>query len=178
VQGARGCTTVNRSLFYFTPILHSIVTYKRHFAVYNATYSCKELSAFTQSLFETFLTLPGRSMKTNTFYTESSVADLYSETNVMHFLFNLLRIKGLYMFRALFAHPQDWSGKEFHSNPDIPDVHLKLNNTNSTWTWCNSIKQRLRWSRGCVLAFSTQVRGFKPGRRAKNSSARLPSEGK
>jgi hypothetical protein len=24
----------------------------------------------------------------------------YSETNVMHFLFNLLRIKGLYMFRA------------------------------------------------------------------------------
>jgi hypothetical protein len=24
--------------------------------------------------------------------------------------------------------------------------------------------KRLRWSRGCVLAFSTQVRGFKPGR--------------
>ena len=40
---------------------------------------------------------------------------------------------------------------------------------------------RLRWSRGSVLAFSTQVRGFKPGRsqrifRAKKSSARLPSE--
>jgi Na+/phosphate symporter len=31
----------------------------------------------------------------------------YSETNVMHFLFNLLRIKGLYMLRALFAHPQE-----------------------------------------------------------------------
>jgi hypothetical protein len=31
----------------------------------------------------------------------------YSETNVMHFLFNLLRIKGLYMFRALFAHTQE-----------------------------------------------------------------------
>jgi hypothetical protein len=30
----------------------------------------------------------------------------YSETNVMHFLFSLLRIKGLYMFRALLAHPQ------------------------------------------------------------------------
>jgi len=34
-----------------------------------------------------------------------------------------------------------------------------------------------------VLAFGTRVRGFKPGRsrralRAKNSSARLPSEGK
>jgi hypothetical protein len=30
----------------------------------------------------------------------------YSETNVMHFLFNLLRIKGFYMFRALLVHPQ------------------------------------------------------------------------
>jgi hypothetical protein len=27
--------------------------------------------------------------------------------------------------------------------------------------------RRLRWSRGCVLAFSTQVRGFKPGRSEK-----------
>ena len=41
----------------------------------------------------------------------------------------------------------------------------------------------IRWSRGSVLAFSTHVRGFKPGRsrrifRAKKSSARLPSEGK
>jgi hypothetical protein len=31
----------------------------------------------------------------------------YSETNVMHFLFILLRIKGLYMFQALLAHPQE-----------------------------------------------------------------------
>jgi hypothetical protein len=30
-----------------------------------------------------------------------------SETNVMHFLLSLLRIKGLYMFRALLAHPQE-----------------------------------------------------------------------
>jgi hypothetical protein len=30
----------------------------------------------------------------------------YSETNVMHFLFSLLRIKGLYIFRALLAHPR------------------------------------------------------------------------
>jgi len=42
---------------------------------------------------------------------------------------------------------------------------------------------RLRWSRGSVLAFGTQVRGFKPGRslgflRAKKFSARLLSEGK
>jgi hypothetical protein len=31
----------------------------------------------------------------------------YNKTNVMHSLFNLLRIKGLYMFRALLADPQD-----------------------------------------------------------------------
>jgi hypothetical protein len=31
----------------------------------------------------------------------------HSETNMMQFLFNLLRIKGLYMFRALIAHPQE-----------------------------------------------------------------------
>jgi len=44
-------------------------------------------------------------------------------------------------------------------------------------------QKRLRWSRSSVLAFSTEVRGFKPGRnhrifRAKKSSACLPSEGK
>jgi hypothetical protein len=31
----------------------------------------------------------------------------YSETNVMRFLFSLLRINGLYMFRALLAYPQE-----------------------------------------------------------------------
>jgi hypothetical protein len=31
----------------------------------------------------------------------------YSETNVMHLPSNLLRIKGLYMFRTLLAHPQE-----------------------------------------------------------------------
>jgi hypothetical protein len=31
----------------------------------------------------------------------------YNETNVMNFSFNLLRIKGLYMFRALLARPQE-----------------------------------------------------------------------
>jgi len=47
----------------------------------------------------------------------------------------------------------------------------------------SKILQRLRWSRGSVLAFGTQIRGFSLGRsrrifRAKKSSARLPSEGK
>jgi hypothetical protein len=33
--------------------------------------------------------------------------DQYSETNVMHSLFSTLRIKTLYMFQALLAHPQE-----------------------------------------------------------------------
>jgi hypothetical protein len=36
----------------------------------------------------------------------SSIRLQYGETNVIHRLFNLLKIKGLYMFRALLAHPQ------------------------------------------------------------------------
>jgi hypothetical protein len=79
----------------------------------------------------------------------------YSETNVMHFLFNLLRIKGLYMFRALLDDPQealhkrnflyclrvmsvgcyqDWSGTEFYSNPGSSQLILnKLDESASRW---------------------------------------------
>jgi hypothetical protein len=39
--------------------------------------------------------------------TKYHVQHRYSETNMMHILFDLLRIKGLYMFRALLAHPQE-----------------------------------------------------------------------
>jgi hypothetical protein len=35
------------------------------------------------------------------------ITDQYNETNVMHFSFNFLRIKGLCMFRALLAQPQE-----------------------------------------------------------------------
>jgi hypothetical protein len=42
---------------------------------------------------------------------ETHRSNQYSETNVMHFLFNLLRIKGLYMFRALLAHPHEVRNK-------------------------------------------------------------------
>jgi hypothetical protein len=41
------------------------------------------------------------------------VVDQYSETNVMHILFNLLRIRGLYMFRALLVHPQEALHKQY-----------------------------------------------------------------
>ena len=65
-----------------------------------------------------------------------------------------------------------------HSKLIVTLCHKKLNTV--------SIRQeeRFRWSRSSVLAFSTLVRGFKPGRNrrifkgGKKSSARLPSEGK
>jgi hypothetical protein len=37
----------------------------------------------------------------------TAITSQYSETNVTYFLFSLLRIKGLYMFRALLADPQE-----------------------------------------------------------------------
>jgi hypothetical protein len=37
----------------------------------------------------------------------NTVKSQYSKTNVMYFLFNLLRINGLYMFRVLLAHSQE-----------------------------------------------------------------------
>jgi hypothetical protein len=41
------------------------------------------------------------------FYWPCILVYQYSETNVTHFLFSLLRIKGFYMFRALLALPQE-----------------------------------------------------------------------
>ena len=54
----------------------------------------------------------------------------------------------------------------------LPETFLVLTNIdrhifiNVHWYSCQVtvILERLRWSRGSVLAFSTQVRGFKPGR--------------
>ena len=75
--------------------------------------------------------------------------------------------------------PSQPKTRSFHGiNPSQPSM-LKL------ILFLGALKNmnRLRWSRGSVLAFSTQVRGFKPGRRrlifrVRKSSARLPSEGK
>jgi hypothetical protein len=47
------------------------------------------------------------SREPSTFYELCLGMHQYSETNVMHFLFSLLRIKGVCMFRTLLAHPQE-----------------------------------------------------------------------
>jgi hypothetical protein len=49
----------------------------------------------------------------------------YRKTNVMHFLFNLLRIKGLYMFRALLAHPQEALHKRHLVLFNVHTVHIR-----------------------------------------------------
>jgi hypothetical protein len=59
----------------------------------------------------------------------------YNETNVKHFLFILLRIKGLYMFRALLSHHQKALHKrhlvycvrimQFHCNGGIAILDYK-----------------------------------------------------
>jgi hypothetical protein len=50
---------------------------------------------------------PSSEVRVSLMYILPVVNSQCSETNVMQFLFNLVRIKGLYMFRALLAHPQE-----------------------------------------------------------------------
>jgi hypothetical protein len=81
-----------------------------------------------------------------------------SETNVMHFLFNLLKIKGLYMFRALLAYPQEalhmlylvycmrvWSGTKSssHFTPGAANWHnhtqyTKCSICSASWGWASN----------------------------------------
>jgi hypothetical protein len=63
----------------------------------------------------------------------------------------------------------------------IPVVRLHLHRMNRDRFTLSSIRskmatERLRWSRVCVLVFSTQVRGFKPGRSRRISQGdKIPS---
>jgi hypothetical protein len=49
----------------------------------------------------------------NILTSEELLAYQYSETNVMHFIVSLLRIKGLYVFRVFHAHPQEALHKRY-----------------------------------------------------------------
>jgi hypothetical protein len=93
----------------------------------------------------------------------------YNDTTVMHFTFNLLRIKGLYMFRALLAHPQEtlhkrhlvycvlWHGCSFTATvPQLTDIRTQypkcrlcrppedeqvmLETCKGPWFWINWMK--------------------------------------
>jgi hypothetical protein len=91
----------------------------------------------------------------------------YSETKVMHFLFNLLRVKGLYMFRALLAQPQVPLHKKHlvycvrvmsvgcyqgcSSNPSAvcaaypEDQQVMLQICRCSWFWINWMQSASRW---------------------------------
>jgi hypothetical protein len=54
-----------------------------------------------------------------------------NETNVMHFSFSLLKIKGFYMFRALLAHPQE----------AVPRLQFQCNRGRANWYYTHAIYQ-------------------------------------
>jgi hypothetical protein len=84
----------------------------------------------------------------------------YNETNVMQFSFDLWRIKGLYMFRALIAHPQEVAALQpCHSQltlyaRNIPnavcvappdDEQVKLETCRGLWFSINCMKIASLW---------------------------------
>jgi hypothetical protein len=88
----------------------------------------------------------------------------YSETNVTHSLFNLLRINGLYKFRALSAHPKEalfpapWNpgATNWHNTHALYQVQL----AKRLWVWASkawnlqrpSVRNKL--NRKCVTLVS------------------------
>jgi hypothetical protein len=72
----------------------------------------------------------------------------YSETNVMHFLINLLRIKGLFMFRTLLAHPQE-----------VLHMHNLVYCTRVIFVGCTRIEVRVHqdWSWTSILVQPTDI---------------------
>jgi hypothetical protein len=88
------------------PTLHTSYTWLNHF-----TFSKQNLSTWISQLQYGFLVI------FDCMFQIKSVSDScicwhehykqYNKSNVMHFAFNLFRIKDLYMFRALLAHPQE-----------------------------------------------------------------------
>jgi hypothetical protein len=74
----------------------------------------------------------------------------YNETNVMHFLFNLLRIKGLYLFRALLAHPQEALHKRQLAAPGLEFTPVLVQPTDVTrtqYTKCRLCSSSWGWAR-------------------------------
>jgi hypothetical protein len=106
----------------------------------------------------------------------------YSETNVKHFLFSLLRIKGLYMFRELLAHPQevlhkrhlvycervmsvgcyqDWSGAGVSDTRSTPiGVELVFPTPGPLQSWYSQQQVMLGTCRGPSSSFTVEPVGF------------------
>jgi hypothetical protein len=70
----------------------------------------------------------------------------YNETNVMHFLLNLLRIKGLYMFQALLAHPQESLHKRHSDTSSIPILVQPTDITRTQYNKCRLFRACWGWA--------------------------------
>jgi hypothetical protein len=87
----------------------------------------------------------------------------YNETNVMHFSFSLLRIKGLYMFRALLTHPQEALHKQhlvycvrtqytkYSCWTPHEDEQVMLETCRGLWFSINWMKSVSRWFHYTVI---------------------------
>jgi hypothetical protein len=101
------------------PLILPNTNIKGMFKVYslNGTETCTK-NVFSPVLYlrtsrqnRKFSNIPNNNICVLMFCWPCSIVNQYSETNVMHFLFSLLRINGLYMFRAFLAHPQEMLNK-------------------------------------------------------------------
>jgi hypothetical protein len=65
----------------------------------------------------------------------------HSKTNVMHFLFSLLRIRGLYMFRA-FRPWLEWNSSSTPTQPTdiIRTQYTKCRLFNASWGWASNAR--------------------------------------
>jgi hypothetical protein len=79
----------------------------------------------------------------------------YNEINAMHILFNLLRIKDLYMFRSLLAHPQEALHKRhfvycvrvMSAAPELVPPrtqYTKCRLCSASWWWASNIRNMER----------------------------------
>jgi hypothetical protein len=102
-------------IFYFGTVALNAVTSLRFFQT-NKKFACFMSFVFEMHFYDALAQFPtftriatSTSLGTASLYLAGQYLHVgqYSETNVMHFSLNLLRTKGLYMFRALPAHPQE-----------------------------------------------------------------------
>jgi len=70
-----------------------------------------------------------------------------------------------YQKRFIHANVTDWDCRNIEQGDRTACVNQNFDVIQDSCIYLHIYENRLRWSRGSVLAFSTQVCGFKPGRK-------------
>jgi hypothetical protein len=113
------------------------------------------------------------------FYWPCIIVYQYNDSNVIHLSFSLLRIKGLFMFRALLAHPQEALHKRHlvycvrimsvgcchgcsqsatvQQPPE--DEQVMLERCRGLWFSTNWMKSKSRWFHYSVLKYAEYLLG-------------------